>query len=63
MKYKEEIKLGFSESANLVKKLANNYEENFFMFKNIQLRVIFRNTSNYDNILYHMSHPDFQKIC
>lgn len=61
MKYKEEIKLGFSESANLVKKLANNYEENFFMFKNIQLRVIFRNTSNYDNILYHMSHPDFQK--
>ncbi|WP_155729059.1 DUF4135 domain-containing protein, partial [Staphylococcus capitis] len=61
MKYKDEIKLGFSESANLIRKLANNYEENFSMFKNIQLRVIFRNTSNYDNILYHIKHPDLQK--
>ena len=61
MKYKDEIKLGFSESANLIRKLANNYEENFSMFKNIQLRVIFRNTSNYDSILYHIKHPDLQK--
>ncbi|WP_281198502.1 type 2 lanthipeptide synthetase LanM [Staphylococcus felis] len=49
---------GFSKGSEILKVLAQNFNENFSEFTNKKLRVIVRNTSQYDNIRNHLNHPD-----
>ncbi|WP_238662931.1 DUF4135 domain-containing protein, partial [Staphylococcus felis] len=48
----------FSKGSEILKVLAQNFNENFSEFTNKKLRVIVRNTSQYDNIRNHLNHPD-----
>lgn len=57
-KFYKKILFGFSEGAKILNVLSQNFHQNFGEFSNKSLRVIIRNTSQYDNIRRHLNHPD-----